>query len=500
MLTKKRVFNRYSLSFSDILAEIYFNAYKKIRLCFSKIKPLSDHEKYCFSEPSMIVEKVSSEIPNGFNYIEGRAEEGFLKLEYLDVFDYLPKENLQLFEKEMKNFVSKNKISPFGIIRSKKDMQQIDDFGQYIDGTAFTNLSTIKLTNSSLSKYCDSISLSLRNLSSTFLLVKYRFHIKKEFDKEIDMLCKTQYRGCSTVFRQYNIPWYRVKKFGKAFHDGDDVRKKKFYELISKLKWDALKELRRYFTINFWESEIFPPSFETYLTNIRPSKELANDKFWNSVMFGRKTDYSPKYNLCICWDYEHSTEEGMRLAAYCGGKYKKGIGSAEIAAYEISNTYAAYVTARTLRHVAERDIAICNKEISKAIRSKKTSKVLKVRVAVDRKLYYCYRFINEFTGNSLEFDDVSDFVNEFYKKGSISSRSLQGLSIYIKAIKEQIDNILKLLNDAADYSSSEANISLQRMMMLITILSLLLALASNEEIITFFKSVFSNLMIWFSTF
>lgn len=500
MLTKKNVFNRYSLSLSDNLAEFAFNTYKKSRMFFSKIKPLSDREKYHLLEHSMIAEKVSSMMPNGFDYIKGQSEEGFLKLEYLDVFDYLPKENLELFEKEMNNFVAKNKISPFGIVRSKKDMQHINDFGQYIDGMAFTNLSTIKLTNTSLSKYCDSISLSLRNLSSTFLLVKYRFHIKEEFNKEIDMLCRTQYEGCTTVFRQYNVPWYSVKKFGKAFHRGDDVREKNFYEIISKLKWAALKELRKYFTINFWESEIFPPCFETYTTNIRPSKEMKNYKFWNSVMFDRMADYSLKYNLCICWDYKHSNDEGMRLAAYCGGKYKNGIESAEIATYEISNTYAAYVTASTLRFVAERDIAKCNKKISKAIRSKNTSKILKVRVAVDRKLYYAYRFINEFTGNSLEFDDVSDFVNEFYKKGSISSSNLQGLRKHIKSNKEQIDNILKLLNDAADYSSSAANISLQRMMMLITILSLLIALVSNEEIITFVKSIFRNFMVWISSF
>lgn len=500
MLTKKSVFNRYSLSLSDILAENSFKVYKKSRLYLSKIKPLSDNEKYYFSEPSMIVENVSSIMPNGFDYIKGQSEEGFLKLEYLDVFDYLPKENLGMFEKEMKMFVSKNKISPFGIIRSKKDMQQIDDFGQYIDGTAFTNLSTIKLTNSSFSKYCDTISLSLRNLSSTFLLVKYRFHIKKEFDKEIDMLCRTEYEGCTTVFRQYNVPWYSVKKFGKAFHDGDDIRKKNFYELISKLKWAALKELRKHFTINFWESKMFPPCFETYTTNIRPSKEMKNHEFWNSVLFGRTADYSLKHNLCVCWDYKHSNEEGIRLAAYCGGKYRNGVELSEIAIYEISNAYAVYLTASTLRLIAERDIAICNKKISKAIRSKKTSKVLKVRVAVDRKLYYCYRFINEFTGNSLRFNDVSDFGNEYYKKGSISSRAFQGLSKHIKVIKEQIDNILKLLNDAADYSSSESNISLQRMMMLITILSLLIALVSNEGIVTFLKSVFTNLKLWISTF
>ena len=76
---------------------------------FSKIKPLSDREKYHLLEHSMIAEKVSSMMPNGFDYIKGQSEEGFLKLEYLDIFDYLPKENLELFEKEMNNFVAKKK-------------------------------------------------------------------------------------------------------------------------------------------------------------------------------------------------------------------------------------------------------------------------------------------------------------------------------------------------------------------------------------------------------
>lgn len=29
-------------------------------------------------------------------------------------------------------------------------------------------------------------------------------------------------------------------------------------------------------------------------------------------------DYAPTYNACVCWDYKHGKNEGIRLAAFCG--------------------------------------------------------------------------------------------------------------------------------------------------------------------------------------
>ena len=80
----------------------------------------------------------------------------------------------------------------------------------------------------------------------------------------------------------------------------------------------------------------------------------------------------------------------------------------------------------------------------------------------------------------------------FIKKGSVSSRSLEGISKRIKETKVQIDNILKLLNDAAEYRSSESNIKLQWIMMIVTILSLFVALYSikSGDVINEIKNLF----------
>ena len=100
---------------------------------------------------------------------------------------------------------------------------------------------------------------------------------------------------------------------------------------------------------------------ETYSTNIRPSNERRNLEFWDSISFDRVADYAPTYNACVCWDYKHGENEGIRLSAFCGGNYSRDDHLPEIAHHDISDIYGVYLTAATLEYVADRDIAICNK-------------------------------------------------------------------------------------------------------------------------------------------
>lgn len=476
-LSYNKVFDRYYKPLSDKLAKITYYIYKSLRLKFKKFVPLSEIEAHSFKEhEDPFLSRISDKMPAGFDYINKNAEEGFLKLDYLDFFDYLPKENMELFLKEVKKCVSKNKVSPFGVWRNNKDIRKLNNLSGIFDNHAFSRIVTVDFTkNKTLNKYCSNVQISLMNLSPTFLVVKYRLYISQEFNAMLNEICKTEYVGYKEVCRQFNVPWYKPKKFGMAFFEGNNTREKNLYKLISKLKWDILKELRRYFKINFFKDNIFPPVFETYSTNIRPNKEDRNLGFWNSIMFDRAADYAPTYNTCVCWDYKLSNCEGIRLAAYCGGKYSTDNHLPEIMHHKISDIYAIYMTACTLDIIAQRDIAICNKRISKAIRRSKSARILKMRVDVDRKLYYSYRFISEFSGNTVELDDSKVFSNEFYKDDSISSLCLNGVSEHIKKSKEQIDSILALLNDASEYRNSASNIKLQWVMMIVTVLSLAVA-------------------------
>ena len=49
-LSYNKVFDRYTMSFSDKLAEFSYSLYRTLRLRLAKIFPLSEHEKYRFDD------------------------------------------------------------------------------------------------------------------------------------------------------------------------------------------------------------------------------------------------------------------------------------------------------------------------------------------------------------------------------------------------------------------------------------------------------------------
>ena len=84
-------------------------------------------------------------MPQGFDYIANKSVDGFVKLDYIDLYDYLPEEDLSKFIKELKKCVRRNKLTPFGVFRSHEDIDKIDNFGQYYDGQSFTHILSVRL-------------------------------------------------------------------------------------------------------------------------------------------------------------------------------------------------------------------------------------------------------------------------------------------------------------------------------------------------------------------
>lgn len=474
-LSYNKVFSKYDISLSDRLAQLSYSLYKRVRTSLSKRYPLKDYEKFRF-EDHHIGDDTSADMPLGFNYSTKENEEGYVNLRYIDFYDYLPKEELGSFKRALNRFALRNKLSRFGPYHTAKDDARIDSMGRYVGWQTFSNLHAVILTHSPyLANYAPEVAISLRNLSSSFLVVKYRFYVDQHFNDKYNSICKTKYLSYSDISRQFNIPWYKPHKFGRSMYTGNDARSKELYLLLAELKWKAYRELRQYFSFRFEVDQLFPPTFETYSTNIRPDKTRENLDFWNSVMIGMNPDYAPKYNACVCWDYKCEQHEGISLTALCGGNYTNTDHMPEIAEHELSDMFAVYMTASSIRRIAERDIAISNKTISKVIRNARTSSVLRVRVNVEKTLYYSYRFISEFSGETIDYDDVVEFKNERYKDGSITASCLKNISKSTTETKTQIDVLLNLLNDAADCVNTRSNMSLQWFMMAVTILSLIVA-------------------------
>ena len=501
-LTYKNVFSKYETSFSHKLSQKAYSTYKSARLFFSKRYPLKDHERFMLEDHYLQSDEKVSPMPQGFDCSTQQETEGRIELKYVDFFDYLPKEDVETFKKSLRKFALSNIVPKFSSFRTREDENRMDKMGRYIDGSAFSNLHDIAFShNQYLGKYAPQINVSIYNLSATFLAVKYRVYISDAFNAELQAIYRGEYHPSSDVSRQFNTPWYKPWRFGKSMYSGNDARYKAIYEKMAKLKWTIYKELKKYMKVYFSEDGVFPPTFTTYHTNIKPSLDRAQLDFWYSIGLDHNPDYSQPFNLCVGWDEKIGENEGMRLSAFCGGDYKSGDHLPDIAEYDCSMIYCVYMVASTIRRIVERDIAICNKKISRAIRKSGSTKLLKVRAAVEKNLYYGYRFMSEFSGESIDMGDVTSFQNSLIKDGSLTKSCLSGIADRILETKRQIDTILHLLNDSAEFQTEKSNMALQWFMMIVTVLSLAVAVIALTEfhinlhdfwirITEFFKNLF----------
>lgn len=450
--------------------------YKTARIGIKKCFPLKKSEEYRFKENCLSFDRCSK-IPTGYDKEQNQEVDGRIELKYLDLFDYLPKEDIEEFKKRLQRFALKNKHSMFSSFITTEDEERITNMGRYTDGKAFAKLHTVTISRDSFLKmYASEVTVSIHNLSASFLVVKYRFYITDLFNKKLNEVYCAEYEPYSDIARQYDVPWYKPWKFGRAMFTGDNGRTKACYLVMAELKWKSYKLIKKYFRTYFGNDNMFPPIFETYSTNIRASNDRNSQNFWESIGLEYNSDYSIKYNLCISWCRELGKNEGTILRAFCGGNYKNNDFMPKIAEYDISDFYAVYMVANTIRMIAERDVAKCNVKISKALRRKRMSKQLAVRSQVDQKLYYCNRFMNEFSGNTLESCDSNSLLNPLFRNSSMTKNSFESLPLWISETKNQIEILLNIFNKATDIQAAKVNMKIQWGMMIIAILSLMVAI------------------------
>lgn len=483
-LAFNKVYSNYKNSFSHKLSQQSFLVYKKIRIATAKHYPLKEHEQFRFNDNYSFNERNNSTIPQGFDYESEQQVDGDIQLKYIDLFDYLPKEDAGIFKKRLEKYALANKKPKFSSFMTKDDTKRIDNISKYFDGDAFSRLYDIEISNNDyLKKNAPQLSVSVHNLSTSFLFVKYRFYISDSFSNELQEVFKMAFNPETDIVREYNIRWYEPWKFGKRIYRSDDIRQKTVYLKLAEIKWQIYTELAKNFKIYFSQSNLFPPVFSTYHTNIKIVDDSKHDTFWHSIGINDNFDCSTTYNLFIGYENDIGKYEGLRISSFCGGKYKSTDHLPEIAEHNCSDIYGTYLVANAMNIIAERNIAICNKKISKAIRKGRTLKLLKLRATTERKLYYIYRFLSEFSGATLNTEDLAEanFYNRYKKERSLTQLFLNGIPKHVDKMKSAIDSILDLLNNSTEFQTAKANMILQWGMIIITVLSLLVAITAIKN-------------------
>ena len=107
--------------------------------------------------------------------------------------------------------------------------------------------------------------------------------------------------------------------------------------------------------------------------------------------------------------------------------------------------------------------------------------------------------MSEFTGTALEWNDVSMF-HSIFSSSSWSLRAQQNIYEKTKDLKQKTDDLLAVMDNIADYKEAKSNMSLQKWMMLVTILSLLVAFFSIDKkaLMDFVNCICEHFRSWIS--
>lgn len=130
----------------------------------------------------------------------------------------------------------------------------------------------------------DFFSLSICNINSAFLALKFEIYPTEKKRNELNEVVKKNYIDV----RGYACPTLSAKKMGGAFknysvvhYNNEALKADQIYEFLSIYEWNFMEELSRIFPFVLHGQKIMPPRIEIYYTDIEYSEKYC--EFWSSI-------------------------------------------------------------------------------------------------------------------------------------------------------------------------------------------------------------------------
>ena len=467
----KKVFNAYHLGCKNKLGHLVYHIYIIYLRIKERITSLSKVESFHLNQDK---DYSDSSLPLPKN---NDGQDAHVELYYLDFFDYCPKENINEFINQIKRVIAN---SPRTIYSSQTD-ERIDSIKNLQNATDNYYMMNLKPIEVDKEEWFDSFSLSIFNLSSSMISIKYSFNISDAFNDRLSEIINKNFSPDTSPLIHIQDKWFKPSSFGIRFLDGDYLKNKELYDLDSKLKWSCYKYLNKRFSLFFIHDGLFLPSFSVYYTDIDLADQSKESVDWIHCYFGFERDYSQDYDAMICVKERNQNA----FSALIGGYTEEYNSDRSIVLNAIDENYVVPVVAETISALIH-DLGIkYSKKIAKRIQYKLAGSLLKLRIKIEKTVYYPYRFISEFTGNNV----MLDFINKltcvpFPKIEAYSIRRYSNVSNRIEQSKKEFDLVLKNLDDAVVYANYKNNNRIQFLMLFITVLSLLVtSLSINDGVL-----------------
>lgn len=428
------------------------NTYAKIRKKTKNRIPLTEKEEiYLGAEKG--VEKLKK---NNESFIE--TEHPHYKIEFIHMVDYIPKENMERFRKEINKFKKKHIAFNY-----PTDETETEKLGEFMPGCFIKNQYSMGIKKTSpLYKYISSIYIGFQELTTSLNTVIYTIQLKENIIEALNEIFLTEFKDYYYL-DDSNLKWFEFWKMGYSMCAGHVYKQMFINDYLKSLKWNIIKILRRTLTVYLTKGNEVLPSVNTYKTNIDGN---TSPQFWRSIEIAlpNRCDFFKNHSGCINW-----TNGADRLDyIYRGFGLQMDI-RYYYSQYLIRNAIIKNTYAEVGKHMATIN--------SFNIKYHPLKKWLAFKTDAEKETLYYKRFYNEQKPamyDSSDFDCIFENINNGIE-GSISTKMIKLQCEEVQNAGEVLKQTLEYIDTNIEYRSSKENYRIQRNTLNITFLSMIVA-------------------------
>lgn len=382
------------------------------------------------------------------------------------------------------------------------DPKHVDNFYNEITssvhGTRWSDLGNIQFDEkTSIGKYITHVNIQASQMSSSIIVMHYRLSLSDTFTSNFHQIINSDVNG-ETVFRPNFKHIFRY--WGSSTYSPEQVKRRQLEDSILELKWMFLKEINSHIPSFFFNNKLVPPGILIYKIKqefcpIKHDKD--RDSFWESIELPQK--HHPFYHDISengAWQlhidaYSHGLDESVRIC--CNSeiqlKLMNDVDSEIIHSVDYFAREALPLLA--LRRYAlfmSKQIAAFRINIFRAINNTKIKykKILRQRLTIQQNGLMLERINNEL--NQREYErKKADLIDAFYKwepadkqygHGTWVENVVETTQRLVNDTYKHFETLNKTIDDTVQILTIQTNFSLQRKTVMLTIVTILLALVA----------------------
>lgn len=200
------------------------------------------------------------------------------------IADYIPIENIDVFNKGINKMFSQNR-APF----QHGNEERVDDFCKNVklslSGGAWSNFGYIKFNKEKISKFIEGVHVSATHVGSSSIIIQFIITPAVDFLNEFECILDKE-------IEKEGYFDFQIKNFLKFWNTrsrpGDLVKSEIVEDYLLELKWIAMQEINKYFHTTLHQLKIGAPSIEIYETDrkfceLEGTAKKNKNVFWNSI-------------------------------------------------------------------------------------------------------------------------------------------------------------------------------------------------------------------------